>query len=299
MKFVSSMTGFAGAQRATALGQMNVELRSVNSRFLDLSLKMPDEFRVAEAAIREAIAEHISRGKLELRVAIERTPVQTDSQLNAGALSQVAELAQQISRAMPGVAPLGVADVLNWPGVVDTPGADFDTLRAQLLSALAEALDALTASRQREGAALRHVLLSHCDQIDRIALQLASRAPELISAVERKLIERLQQSLASPLSATTLSKEEVSDRIRQEVTLYALKIDVDEEIKRLTTHTAEVRRVLANGGAVGRRLDFLMQELNREANTLGSKAAAIEMTNTSVDLKILIEQMREQIQNLE
>ena len=133
-----------------------------------------------------------------------------------------------------------------------------------------------------------------------MAAQLTKRAPDLIAAVERKLNERLERALGPALSgASTLTREELSERIRQEVTLYALKMDVDEEIKRLATHVAEVRRVLAAGGAVGRRLDFLMQELNREANTLGSKAAAIEMTSASVELKILIEQMREQIQNLE
>jgi uncharacterized protein (TIGR00255 family) len=158
----------------------------------------------------------------------------------------------------------------------------------------------MTASRQREGAALRDALLANCTVIESIAAQLKARAPELLAAVERRLAERLEQALGDVLSRTaTLNREEVVDRIRQEVTLYGLKMDVEEEIKRLTTHVNEVRRVLAAGGPVGRRLDFLMQELNREANTVGSKAAAIEMTNASVELKILIEQMREQIQNLE
>jgi uncharacterized protein (TIGR00255 family) len=165
---------------------------------------------------------------------------------------------------------------------------------------LTEALAALAESRRREGAALSTVLLAQCEQIERVASQLSTRAPDLIAAVERKLNERLEKALGPALSgASALTREEVSERIRQEVTLYALKMDVDEEIKRLATHVAEVRRVLTMGGAVGRRLDFLMQELNREANTLGSKAAAIEMTHASVELKILIEQMREQIQNLE
>jgi uncharacterized protein (TIGR00255 family) len=169
-----------------------------------------------------------------------------------------------------------------------------------VLTALAEALAALAESRRREGAALATAMLAQCEQIELVAAQLSARAPELRASVERKLSERLEKALGPALSSgSTLTREEVTERIRQEVTLYALKMDVDEEIKRLTTHVVEVRRVLAAGGAVGRRLDFLMQELNREANTLGSKAAAIEMTNASVDLKILIEQMREQIQNLE
>ncbi len=300
MKPVASMTGFASAALPTVLGRLTLELRSVNSRFLDLSLKMPDDLRSTEAGIREAIAAQIARGKVECRVSLARGTGETQARLNAVALSQVADLARQIAQALPTVSPINTADVLNWPGVVETPGADADALRAQVLAALAEALVLLSESRRREGAALRDVLLAQCEQVEQIASLVSARAPDLVAAVERKLNERLQQALGPALaSASTLTNEDVSERIRQEVTLYALKMDVDEEIKRLVTHVAEVRRVLANGGAVGRRLDFLMQELNREANTLGSKAAAIEMTNASVELKILIEQMREQIQNLE
>jgi uncharacterized protein (TIGR00255 family) len=250
--------------------------------------------------VRESIASQLSRGKVECRVALGRAPGETTTRLNAAALAQLGTLAQQVAIAIPSAAPLGAADILGWPGVVETPGADSEELRTVVVDAVAEAVAAMTASRQREGAALREILLAHCDQIERIAAQVRSRAPELLAAVERKLVERLEQALGAALSsASTLTREEVTDRVRQEVTLYGLRMDVDEEIKRLTTHVAEVRRVLAAGGPVGRRLDFLMQELNREANTLGSKAAAIDMTNASVELKILIEQMREQIQNLE
>lgn len=300
MKPVASMTGFASAARPTALGQLTLELRSVNSRFLDLSMKMPDDLRQAESAVRESIAAQLSRGKVECRVSIARGTNESQAQLNSLALSQMANLAQQVAQALPDAAPINIADVLNWPGVVETPGADADAVRSQVLAALTEALGSLSESRRREGTALRGVLFAQCEQVERIASLVSARAPDLVAAVERKLSERLQQALGPPLaSASTLTSEDVSERIRQEVTLYALKMDVDEEIKRLVTHVAEVRRVLAAGGAVGRRLDFLMQELNREANTLGSKAAAIEMTNASVELKILIEQMREQIQNLE
>lgn len=300
MKPVASMTGFASVARTTALGPLTLELRSVNSRFLDLALRMPDELRTLEPAVREAIATRLSRGKVECRMAVGRAPGETATRLNVAALAQLGTLARQVADAIPSAAPLGTAEVLGWPGVVETPGADGDELSAAVVDAVTEAVATMTASRQREGAALRDILLGHCDQIERIAAQVKSRAPELLAAVERKLIERLEQALGAALSnASTLTREEVADRIRQEVTLYGLRMDVDEEIKRLTTHAAEVRRVLAAGGPVGRRLDFLMQELNREANTLGSKAAAIDMTNASVDLKILIEQMREQIQNLE
>ena len=294
------MTGFASAARPTALGRLTLELRSVNSRFLDLSLKMPDDLRGTEAVVRETIGAQIARGKVECRISIARGAGESEPQLNAAALQQLSALASQVAHTLPAVAPISTADVLNWPGVVETPGAEPDILRVQVLEALIEALAALAESRRREGIALSTILQAQCEQIEQIAAQLSGRAPELIAAVERKLNERLEKALGPALSgASALTREEVSERIRQEVTLYALKMDVDEEIKRLATHVVEVRRVLRAGGAVGRRLDFLMQELNREANTLGSKAAAIEMTNASVELKIVIEQMREQIQNLE
>jgi uncharacterized protein (TIGR00255 family) len=294
------MTGFASAARPTALGRLTLELRSVNSRFLDLSMKMPDDLRGTEAVVRETVAAQIARGKVECRISIARGAGESEPQLNSVALEQLAALASQVARSLPAVAPISTADVLSWPGVVETPGAEPDVLRAQVSAALIEALAALAESRRREGLALSTILQAQCEQIEQIAAQLVERAPELIAAVERKLNERLEKALGPALSgASTLTREEVSERIRQEVTLYALKMDVDEEIKRLATHVVEVRRVLRAGGAVGRRLDFLMQELNREANTLGSKAAAIEMTNASVELKIVIEQMREQIQNLE
>jgi uncharacterized protein (TIGR00255 family) len=300
MKPVASMTGFASAARPTALGRLTIDLRSVNSRFLDLSLRIPDEWRAFEPMLREAIAGRLSRGKVECRINLVRGVGAAEPTLNAAALAQLTGLAGQVEQALPGATRLSTADVLNWPGVVETPGADPEALRAATAEALAEALDGMTASRRREGEALREALLGHCEQVEGIANQLKARAPDLLAAVERKLVERLEQALGETMTkATTLGREEVADRIRQEVTLYGLKMDVEEEIKRLSTHVAEVRRVLGAGGPVGRRLDFLMQELNREANTVGSKAAAIEMTNASIELKMLIEQMREQIQNLE
>ena len=300
MKPVASMTGFAVATRPTAIGPVSVELKSVNSRFLDLSVRYPDELRSVEPALREAISARIARGKVECRLGISRVAVESAGGLNLDALARLKRLAAEVSGELPGIGALRTIDVLGWPGVVDAPVADPDALRAAVLAALGEALDALTASRQREGAALRDILLAGCTAIDAVADQLKARVPDLLGAVERKLVERLEQALGRTLAETSvLSRDEIADRIRQEVTLYGLKMDVDEELKRLATHVNEVRRVLQAGGPVGRRLDFLMQELNREANTLGSKAAAIEMTNASVELKILIEQMREQIQNLE
>jgi uncharacterized protein (TIGR00255 family) len=300
MAAVASMTGFAVANRETSSGVITVDVRSVNARFLDLVLRVSDELRPFEQAVREAIAQRLVRGKVDCRVGLQRHAAAQAPRINATALAQLAQLAREVRTALPDIAPLAVGEVLAWHGVIESASADAEELRTAVLAAVGEALDALQATRTREGAALAAALLARCDGIDAIVAQLRPRVPELLAAMERKLLERLNQTLAPALAANaTLTREEIADRIRQEITLYGLRADVDEELKRLSTHVAEVRRVLAAGGAVGRRLDFLMQELNREANTLGSKASAIEMTNAAVELKILIEQMREQIQNLE
>jgi uncharacterized protein (TIGR00255 family) len=300
MTRIASMTGFAVAQRATALGTVGVELRSVNSRFLDLNLRLADDLRAVEPAIRERLSSRIARGKLDCRIGLQRRVEVAAQTLNAAVLAQLRRLDDEVRTAIPQVANLTVADVLAWPGVVDGAAADTEAVQRELLTALDEAIEALQATRGREGDALRRAVLERCDTIEAIAAQVRARVPELRAALERKLFERLDQSLASALaSAGGLTRDDVAERIRQEVTLYGLRADVDEELSRLATHVTEVRRVLAAGGAVGRRLDFLMQELNREANTLGSKATAIELTNAAVELKIAIEQMREQIQNLE
>jgi uncharacterized protein (TIGR00255 family) len=195
---------------------------------------------------------------------------------------------------------LTVAEVLAWPGAIESPQLDAEALQDALTAALDQALDHLQASRGREGAAIADGLLGRCSAIEAIVDRLRVRLPELRAAVERRLAERLTQALATPLAAAAaLSRDDVAERIRQEVTLYGLRADVDEELSRLATHVAEVRRVVDAGGAVGRRLDFLMQELNREANTLGSKATAIDLAQSAIELKLLIEQMREQVQNLE
>jgi uncharacterized protein (TIGR00255 family) len=277
-----SMTGFAGASFATPLGQAAIEVRSVNSRFLDLTLKIADDLRAFEPQIRERIGARLARGKVECRLSVQRAAGTESTRLNTETLAGLQRLGEQVRQALPQAAPLSVADVLGWPGVLETPPLDADALRAAVLAALDGALDRLHESRAREGAAIADGLRSRCDGIAAIVEQLRGRLPELRAAVERKL-----------------TRDEVAERIRQEVTLYGLRADVDEELSRLATHVAEVRRVIDAGGAVGRRLDFLMQELNREANTLGSKATAIDLAQSAIELKLLIEQMREQIQNLE
>jgi uncharacterized protein (TIGR00255 family) len=294
------MTGFAGASFATPLGQAMIEFRAVNSRFLDLTLKIADDLRVFEPQIRERIGARLARGKVECRLYVQRAAGAESTRLNSETLASLQRLGEQVRQALPQATPLSVADVLGWPGVLEAPPVDVDALRAALLSALDGALDGLQESRAREGATIADGLRSRCGGIDAIVGQLRERLPELRAAVERKLTERLTQALGAPLAATAaLTREEIAERIRQEVTLYGLRADVDEELSRLAAHVSEVRRVIDAGGAVGRRLDFLMQELNREANTLGSKATAIDLSQSAIELKLLIEQMREQIQNLE
>jgi uncharacterized protein (TIGR00255 family) len=293
------MTGFATATQALPTGALTIDLRSVNSRFLDLVLRVPDELRQFESLVRESIGARLSRGKVECRLSVQRQGADQAPRMNEAVLGQLAQLSSRVQAAVPGVAPLRVVDVLGWPGVLDAQELDAEALRTAVQSALNEALDGLQASRQREGEALRDALLQRCDAVEAIATTVQPRVPEIVAGIERKLTERMNQALGNALAGASISREELSERVRQEVTLYGLRIDVDEEINRLRTHVTEVRRVLGAGGAVGRRLDFLMQELNREANTLGSKATVVDLTQAAVELKIVIEQMREQIQNIE
>ena len=295
-----SMTGFAGASFATPIGQAAIEIRSINSRFLDLTLKVADDLRAFEPLIHERISARLARGTVECRLSLQRAASAESTRLSPAALAALHRLGEEVRRVLPQAAPLTLAEVLAWPGALETPALDADALRASVLAALEGALDRLHESRAREGAAIAEGLRSRCQAIDSIVDRLHARLPELRAAVERKLGERLNQALGAALSsAAMLTRDEVAERIRQEVTLYGLRADVDEELSRLATHVAEVRRVIDAGGAVGRRLDFLMQELNREANTLGSKATAIDLAQSAIELKLLIEQMREQVQNLE
>jgi uncharacterized protein (TIGR00255 family) len=293
------MTGFAVASRSSPLGLLSIELRSVNSRFLDLSLRVADELRSFEPMLREVIGASVGRGKIDCRVGVQRQPQSLTARVNDEVLAQFTALVARLRQALPDSRPASVTDVLAWPGLMETPATDPAAVAAAVQAALDEAIAALQASRRREGTALKRILLERCDAVEAIVAQLRPRVPEILAALEKKLAERLAQALTPALAGGSLSREEIADRIRQEVTLYGLRVDVDEELKRLGTHVAEVRRVLEAGGAVGRRLDFLMQELNREANTLGSKASAIDLTQAAVELKIAIEQMREQIQNIE
>lgn len=300
MSDVLSMTGYAAAHGETALGLVTIELRSVNSRFLDLILRVPDELRSAEPALREILRNSVRRGKLECRIGLKTDPSVAGNQANPEALKTLQSLQEQILDVLPDAEKLSVINILEYPGVLSSPEINEEKVNEQITAVLHAALDAFQASRTREGKALSAVLLGYCDTIQSVVEQLKPQLPLILTSIQDKMKERLKEALEGPLSsASGLSREEINDRIQTELTLYALKMDVDEEMNRLLTHVSEVRRILKTGGAVGRKLDFLMQELNREANTLGSKASAIEMTNVSLALKLTIEQMREQIQNLE
>jgi uncharacterized protein (TIGR00255 family) len=287
---ISSMTGYATAARELAWGSVSVELRSVNHRYLDVSFRMPDELRPAETALREAIAATVTRGKIECRIAYAlRSGAQTSTDLDAALLSQLLALNSKVRGALPEARTLTVADILRWPGMLGADELPVDELRATATELMPEVLREFGAARAREGEKLAAVILERAaDMRTRIAV-VQPRMPGIISAFQDKLNARLQEALVSA----------DDERVRQEIALFVNKIDVDEELSRLATHLDELERILKKGGASGKRLDFLMQELNREANTLGSKSADIEVTRVAMDLKLLIEQMREQIQNIE
>lgn len=299
MSQVYSMTGYAAAQAPSPLGIISLEVRSVNSRFLDLTLRTADELKCTETALRSILTQSVGRGKVEIRTGVKAELNETSGSINPAALSLIQKLQTEVLAALPEARPMSAAEILAYPGVVRTAEANPEELTKIVSGLLTTALEAFKKSAEREGAALAEVLKGYCDKIDAIANAVQVRMPDIVAAAQAKLTQRLEDALSKALTAhSQLTSEEVSDRIRTEATLYAMKIDVDEEANRLKTHTKEVRRVLTAGGPVGKRLDFLMQEMNREANTLGSKAAAIEMTDASLNLKLLIEQMREQIQNL-
>lgn len=287
---IYSMTGFATASAELENGSLSLELRSVNSRYLDLQLRMPDEMRAQESAMREAIAAQISRGKVECRINFSaRHSAQNPAQVNPALVHQLALWSTQVRKVLPDARELSVADVLHWDGVLESAPTSAEALYTTLQTLLQQSLRDFAAARQREGEKLKAFLLERMAQIEALRAAVAPRIPSAIAAYESKLRTRFLEALGS----------ENDERVRQEITLYASKIDVDEELSRLQTHLAEMRRVLDKGGAVGKRLDFLMQELHREANTLGSKSVDTEVSRTAMEIKILIEQMREQIQNIE
>jgi uncharacterized protein (TIGR00255 family) len=291
---VLSMTGYATASAELDSCSLTLELRAVNHRYLDIQLRMADELRGFEGMLREAITARLQRGKVECRINYVARSAQSKAVLNRDLLQQLAIWNIEVRTALPDARSLTVADVLRWNGILETPGASADELRDTLLELVKITLQELSAARAREGEKLKEFLLQRVEKIEALRNSVIPHVPAAIAAYEQRLTARLREAmLNAPIQDTW------DERIRQEITLFAGKIDVDEELSRLASHLSEMRRILVHGGAVGKRLDFLMQELNREANTLGSKSVDAEVSRSAMEMKILIEQMREQIQNLE
>jgi len=286
---IYSMTGYAVAARELENAVLNMELRSVNHRYLDIQFRLPDELRAIEPALREALTAQLNRGKVECRVSYTPTPGRKSAEIDENLLKSLVELNSRVRAALPQARDLSAADVLRWPGMLGADALDVEALRRVCQELLQHVLQEFRVSRAREGEKLKAMILERAATISTRVADVAPRMPQVIAGFQEKLASRLKEALANA----------DDERIRQEVALFANKIDVDEELTRLSAHISELRRVLEHGGAVGKRLDFLMQELNREANTLGSKAADITITQVSMELKLLIEQMREQIQNIE
>jgi uncharacterized protein (TIGR00255 family) len=301
---ISSMTGYAVRTRETTAGTLTIEMKSVNSRFLDLQFRINDDLRALEPGLREAIMGRVTRGKVECRLSFGRKSAGSTGQaLNTTLLAELTRLQNEVRKQFMDAPALSVSELLRWPGMLEEAEIGQETLQADVTTAMAETLAAFVDSRQREGAALEAMLLSRIDAMEVIVQRITPLIPQVIAQFQQKAVERLQEALGlasqNSASSQTLSREEAMERIRQEVTMYGIRIDVSEELSRLSAHLTETRHILKKGGHVGKRLDFMMQELNREANTLGSKAAVKELADSSMELKLLIEQMREQVQNLE
>ena len=298
------MTGYAISARESDAGTITLELKSVNSRFLDLQFRMNDDLRSLEPLLREAIMGKVQRGKVECRLSFGRKATSgTSLAINETLLSALAKAQQQVLTQFDQARPLTVNELLRWPGVLSDSEVGEDNLLADVQTNMMTVLGSFVESREREGAALETMLLSRVSDIEEIVQRISPLIPKAIEQFRQKAIDRMQEALGISLAegspTTSISKDEVQDRIRQEVTLYGIRMDVAEELTRLSGHLTETRAILKKGGQVGKRLDFMMQELNREANTLGSKAALKELSDASMQMKLLIEQMREQVQNLE
>ncbi|HSH55170.1 MAG TPA: YicC/YloC family endoribonuclease [Methylotenera sp.] len=284
-----SMTGFAALEQPLDNATLLLELRAVNSRYLDLHFKLDEQLRSMELPIRELISAHLSRGKIECKInLIQRAQANQATQLDEHLMQQLAEMQKKAQVHFPHSSTLSVAEILRWPGVVlnDVLG---ESLVEDVKKLVSQGLHDLNASRKREGEKLKALILDRLAQIEVLVAKVKPLLPALSKEYQEKLVTKLNESL----------KNVDQERVAQELVLFAQRIDVDEELTRLTAHVSEVKRILASDAPAGKRLDFLMQELNREANTLGSKSVSVLTTQVSMELKVLIEQMREQIQNIE
>ena len=292
---ILSMTGFAAVSRDLPHGALNLDIKSVNSRFLDLMFRLADEVRSLEPGLREAISQNVTRGKVELRLGYGKDGQAGQHRagrplhLNEEAVRRLGDAAVAVKKLVPQALDLRVMEVLHWPGVLEDTALSADQMRDTVNAMMTEAMEDFGASRAREGEKLKEMLLTRVVGLEEWVRKVEPLMPQAVHEQQAKMSARLRDALGA-----------VDDeRVRQEIALFGIKIDVAEELSRLGAHLSEVRRVLAKGGACGKRLDFLMQELNREANTLGSKSVSGEISTAAMEMKILIEQMREQVQNIE
>lgn len=287
---IYSMTGYAIATKESSQGTLSLELRSVNHRYLDIQFRLPDKFRVLEPSIRELMTSQLNRGKVDCYMSFNQLSGNEDMQkINTELLQRLLELNHTVKTTLSDAQSLSVADIIRWPGILKTDILPTDDLCNLCKELLQTTLHEFTAARAREGEKLKILLLERLTKMRQLTAMASPLIPALVTAFQEKITARLNDAI--------INNE--NDRIRQELVLFASKIDIDEELSRLETHLDEVERVLIKGGVVGKRLDFLMQELNREANTIGSKSVDSDISKISMELKILIEQMREQVQNIE
>jgi uncharacterized protein (TIGR00255 family) len=298
------MTGYASASSrppegseavTTAGATVTVELRSVNGRFLDLGFRMPDDLRALEPALRDLLSTTFRRGKIELRINTQRDAESNWPQPQSDQLNRLSRLESTVQSWLPKAQSLSVHEVLQWC----KGGAGNERLDEATLDATKRCIAGLAEARAREGDKLVGILMERVDRLRELAKQAEPLVPAVVQRQQKRFLERWQEALESTGAAQTLPKEALQERALNEAAAYAIRIDVAEELARLRAHLDEIARLLKVGGEVGKRLDFLIQELHREANTLGSKASALELTNISVEMKVLVEQLREQVQNIE
>ncbi len=287
---IHSMTAYARGERAAEWGVLSIEMRSVNHRYLDLSMRMPEDIRGIEPALRNLVSAHINRGKIEVNIRLQAgSDASGEININNDLADALSKVSREIEHMLYNPAAVSPFEVLRWPGVIIPNDIDQQELQQTTQSLLEVVIKEFKAGRQREGEKLAQLISQRCDSMAEIVKSTATMVPDIIKARREKLLARFAE----------LKLDLDQNRIEQEMVFMAQKLDVEEELDRLTAHLSEVKRVLGQNEPVGRRLDFLMQELNREANTLGSKSIDTETTKVSVDLKVLIEQMREQVQNIE
>ncbi len=287
---ICSMTSFARAEHRGDLGALAWELRSVNHRYLEAFVRLPEELRALEPVVRERLAKRLGRGKIDCTLRFKPSPdVQASVRVNGRIARQVIDAGAEVASLLGPCGALDPMDVLQWPGVMEQEDIDFTPVQAEALGLLEETLDSLVNTRRREGARMAEIIRKRCAAMNERVEEARRLMPQVLEAVRLRIRTRLSEVV-----------EELDEtRIEQEMVLLAQRLDVDEEMERLSTHLDEVVRVLDQEEPVGRRLDFLMQELNREANTLSSKSSDVEVTRIAVEMKVLIEQMREQVQNIE